>query len=306
MNLKSSLVLGESGFIGSACRRVLKENSNIHLLGGRRVNLADPQETIGYITEMSPAVIINAAGKVAGIAGNIEFPADLMRSNIKVSTSVIVACHEASIKHLIQFASACVYPINESGISNPVDIGSGPIEPTSASYATAKICAMEMAQAHRKQYGYKWTTLIPSNLYGSGDWESGSGGHVTAMLLERFATAKSEGSKSVTVWGDGKSQRNFLHVDDLASAVEYVIENNIWDEGIINICGEAEITIAELAILVREVVGYRGEIIFDHTKPNGARRKMLDDSYIRGLGWRPRIDLYEGLKLYYENYCERT
>ena len=306
MNLNSSLVLGKSGFIGSACSRVLKESRNIQILEGKRVNLALPEETVRYIAELAPAVIVNAAGKVAGIAGNINFPADLMRTNLEVSASVITACHVASVKHLIQFASACVYPINEFGISNPEDIGTGPIEPTSASYATAKICAIELVQAYRKQYGYSWTTIIPSNLYGSGDWESGSGGHVASMLLERFATAKREGRESVTVWGDGKSRRNFLHIDDLASAVKFVIENNIWDEGIINICGEPEITIGELATLISDVVGYKGEIVFDVTKPNGARRKMLDDSYIRGLGWRPEIDLREGLESYYEDYCKRN
>lgn len=257
------------------------------------------------LKEFKPDIVVNAAGKVAGIQGNIDFPVELMTLNVLVSTSIMQICHESNIPVLIQFASACVYPPNEKQPSNPSDIGSGRIENTSASYANAKLFAIELARAYRKQYGHNWITVIPTNLYGVGDWNHGSSGHVVSMLTEKFASAFTESDSHIEIWGDGQSLRNFLHVEDLAGAVQFIIEKEVNDMDIINIAGDQEISILQLALLIQKLSGFQGKLIFDKTRPNGARRKILDDTFLRNLGWRPSVDLQKGLQDYMEAYILR-
>ncbi len=215
------LLLGSEGFIGGAMKRVLEPLEDLRALTRADVDLTDYKMVAEILEEFKPRTVINAGGRVAGIQGNIDFPADLMLDNTEISISVLRACHERSIPMVIQFASACVYPLNDLHASKPDEIGTGKIEQTSASYAMAKIHAIEMVRAYRKQYQHDWYTFIPSNLYGPGDWNHGSGGHVAAMLMEKFITAKRDHKSSVEVWGDGHSKRNFLHVDDLADAVKF-------------------------------------------------------------------------------------
>lgn len=255
---------------------------------------------------IAPSIVINAAGGVAGIQGNIDNPVDLLMSNTEVTTSVLRASHAVGVPRYLQYASACVYPLNESTPSRPEDLGTGLIEQTSLSYATAKILAIEAVRAYRNQYKYDWVTIIPTNLYGPGDWDHGSGGHVISMLIEKFVSAKDKGSDAVTVWGDGKSKRSFLHVDDLANATEFLLKRTRGDQAVINVSGDQEITIGDLALLIRDVTGYEGEVIFDSSKPNGARRKQLDDSYLRGKGWQPNVTLEVGLKDYLQHYLARA
>lgn len=270
------------------------------------VDLNNVTTLVRFIKDFAPDVVINAAGHVAGIQGNIDHPVDLMLANSDVSISVMRACHEAMIPRMVQFASACVYPVNELEATSPDTIGTGKIESTSASYATAKIFAIELANAFRKQHGHDWTTIIPTNLYGRGDWNHGSGGHVVAMLTEKFIMAERLHEESVTVWGDGKSLRNFLFVDDLARAVDFLIEAPALEESVINVSSDEEVSIEELAVRIKGVTGYKGEIVFDKTKPNGARRKLLDDSYLRNKGWRPMMSLVEGLRDYVDAYKARV
>ena len=292
------MLLGSRGFIGSAIKRKLTAQNNLRCLDRSDVDLTNEPELRKVFEDFSPDIVINAAGRVAGIQGNLDFPVELMTQNIMVSTTVMRVCHEFNTLKLIQFASACVYPIDEAKPSHPSDIGTGKIEPTSASYANAKLFAIELAGAYRKQYGHNWLTLIPTNLYGSGDWNHGSSGHVVSMLTEKFHFATTEQQPQVEIWGDGQSLRNFLHVDDLAGAVQFVVENEIENSNVVNLSGNQEISIRELVKLIQELSGFKGEVIFDQSKPNGARRKNLDDTLIRELGWRPQVDLQNGLQDY--------
>jgi GDP-L-fucose synthase len=247
---------------------------------------------------------VNAAGRAAGIQGNLNNSRELLEINARIALNISKAAHELGVQHVIQFASACVYPLNDRTASQPSDLGKGLIEESSKSYAMSKLLAIEIFSAYRKQYENQWVTIIPSNLYGAGDWNHGSNGHVASMLLERFFEARKNSLQEVTVWGDGQSLRNFLNVQDLAKAVKFVIDNEIWDEEVINICGEPEISIEQLTQLIAQTTGYTGNVLFDETKPNGARRKMLDDSYIRSFGWFPTISLEDGFAEYYKSYLD--
>ena len=232
----------------------------------------------------------------------MDFPVELMTANVLVSTTVMKVCHEFNVPVLIQFASACVYPIDELQPSKPSDIGSGRIETTSASYANAKLFAIELAGAYRKQYRHNWITVIPTNLYGLGDWNHGSSGHVVSMLTEKFNMAIKARSEEVQIWGDGQSLRNFLHVEDLAEAAQFIIEKEIDDTNIVNVAGDQEISIRQLASLIQQLSGFQGKLVFDESKPNGARRKILDDTFLRDLGWKPSVDLQKGLENYIDTY----
>ena len=215
------MLLGSGGFIGSAIKRRLAGDNELCALTRSDFDLTDESALRRVLQEFNPEIVVNAAGKVAGIQGNMDFPVELMTLNVSVSTAVMRVCHQLNIPTLIQFASACVYPIDEVHPSKPSDIGSGKIETTSASYANAKLFAIELASAYRKQYGRNWITVIPTNLYGLGDWDHGSSGHVVSMLIGKFNLATKAQNAEVEIWGDGESLRNFLHVDDLAGAVQF-------------------------------------------------------------------------------------
>lgn len=301
------LLLSPHGFIGSAIEKNWRStNMQLITLSRNELDFRNSTELTSLLRDIDPSIVINAAGRVAGIQGNIENPADLLMVNVEVSASVLRACHDANIPRLIQFASACVYPVNEFGPSKPDEIGGGHIEETSLGYASAKILAIEAVRAIRKQYGRDWLTIIPTNLYGTGDWDHGTGGHVISMLIEKFVNAKNLGSSTVTVWGDGKSKRNFLHVDDLSSAVEFIISSSRIDQPIVNLSGDLELDIKELAMLIRKITGFGGEILLDTSKPNGARRKQLDDSYLRDMGWTPNTRLEDGITQYLKDYLKRN
>ena len=174
----------------------------------------------------------------------------------------------------------------------------GLIEETSKGYATAKLFGIELFESYRKEFGYNWCTIIPSNLYGFGDWESSSDGHVIAMLTKKILSANKFNYPEVELWGDGKSLRNFLNIDDLASAILFITKINVDFQSIININGDTERSIFEIAQMIKKVIKYDGTFVFDKTKPNGARKKALNDNYIRGLGWKPEIDLERGIAEY--------
>lgn len=302
---KPILLLASGGFVGSAVKKIFDPSTPLVTLNRKDLDFRDTQQLTKLMREIDPGVVINAAGQVAGIQGNIDNPVGLIMSNTEVTTSVLRASHEAEVPKLLQFASACIYPLNESTPSRPEDIGTGPIERTSLSYATAKIFAIEAVRAYRNQYGHDWLTIIPTNLYGPGDWDHGSGGHVISMLMAKFVDANDQGSSSVTIWGDGTSRRSFLHIDDLAGAVAFFLRQSPGDQDVVNLSGDREVTINDLALLICRITGFKGEIVFDTTKPNGARRKLLDDSYLRGEGWQPKIVLEEGLVGYLDAYLAR-
>ena len=298
------LIVGATGFIGSAVTDCLRDTHNVFISNHVDFDLENSDETLMMMEKYRPHILVSAAGLVAGIQGNLNDPTKLLDSNSRIALNISMAAHIVGVEHVIQFASACVYPLNEITTSKPSNIGEGRIEETSKSYAMSKLLAIELFSAYRKQFGHKWITIIPSNLYGSGDWNHGTDGHVASMLLERFSKAASNSEKVVSVWGDGQSLRNFLNVKDLADSVKFIIENKMWEEEIINVCGEPEVTIEQLTHVIAKITQFGGQIEFDATKPNGARRKMLDDSYLRSFGWNPKIQLEEGFSDYYKNYLK--
>lgn len=292
---KRILILGSSGFLGSALRKQLLGDYDLICPVREELDLFDYKKLRNFIEREKPEIVLNSAGMVAGIQGNIDKPTDLLMSNAQISLNAIRAAHELAIPRYLQFASACVYPLSADSYSHPSDIGAGRIEPTSQSYATAKILAIEAVSAFRRQFGYSWSTIIPSNLYGEGDWNHNADGHVVSMLCKRFISSSRNGEKSISIWGDGKSQRSFLHVEDLAKAVLLMIREDFFAESIVNVCSKNEISIYDLAHEIGQISQFKGEIVFDLSKPNGARRKTLDDTKIRNLGWREETTFSDGL-----------
>jgi GDP-L-fucose synthase len=300
------VLLGSDGFIGSSIERRLKNRPDFVGLNKNQLNVLNESNLLSILKELKPSLVINAVGKVGGIQKNIDSPAELMMVNVKTNLSIMNACHELEIRNLIQFASACIYPLNEERGLKESDLGTGLIEQSSKGYAQAKIFGLESYEAFNSQYGYNWQTIIPTNLYGTGDWHTDSGGHVIAMLASKFLNAKNNPQKTVEIWGDGKSLRNFLNVDDLSAAVDFYINLQSPVASVINISGDKELSILELADIIKNIVGYEGEVVFDLSKPSGARRKLLDDSYFRSFGWKPRIKLEEGLRTYIKDLNSLT
>ena len=296
--MKKILLLGSGGFIGSSIDRRFKGRSEFVSFNRNQLNVLNESKLLSVLNEIKPNLVINAVGKVGGIQENIDSPTELMIHNVKTNLSIMHACHELEIRNLIQFASACIYPLNEERGLKESDLGTGLIEQSSKGYAQAKIFGLESYEAFNYQYGYNWQTIIPTNLYGTGDWHTNSGGHVIAMLANKFLNAKKNHHKTVEIWGDGKSLRNFLNVDDLSAAVDFHINLQSPLASVINISGDEELSILELTDIIKNIVGFEGEVTLDLSRPNGARRKLLDDSYFRSFGWKPRIKLESGLRNY--------
>lgn len=302
MDVKKILVIGSSGLIGSSVLSTIRENYETVGLSRNDMDVLDTAALSDFIHDLKIDTVINAAGKVAGIQGNIDAPADLLIQNSLISNSVLQACHKNEVRNYIQFASACVYPINRSDFAKPEDIGTGAIEETSRSYAAAKILAIEAVIAFTRQYGYAWSTLIPSNVYGPGDWHSGKNGHVISMLTNRIVDAIQSDSSEIIIWGDGKSTRNFLHVNDLANAVNFLLSTPVKLPPVVNVNGYEENSILDITKLISELAGFGGEIRLDTTRPSGAKRKNLDDSFLRQIGWHPVVSTRDGLSDYIRRY----
>jgi GDP-L-fucose synthase len=290
-------LLGPNGFIGSSLTREFKDSKdNIKSIDRDTVDIFDSSELTKLI--FGRDVLINCIGSVGGIAKNLAEPVALLEHNAMTSLAIIKAARNASVAHLVQFVSACVYPMNSSNPMRPSDLGKGAIEDSSRAYAAAKILSIENVRAHRRQFGFEWISILPTNIYGDADWNHGEDGHVIGMLVHKFAIAMRDELKEVIIWGDGTALRDFLNVEDLASATKYVIENKLYKEEIINIAGSGEISINDLAELLKSLCGFKGKLIFEKSKPSGAPRKLLDDGYLRGFGWKPKMSLEEGLSKY--------
>lgn len=294
--------MGAAGFVGSSVVQQLNSAYDLILQTSDQFDVCDQLVLKQFLEQSQPDFVINCVGKVSGIQGNLDHPATLLMSNATSSTSVMQVCHQLRIQNLIQFASACVYPLDEIRALKPEDLNTGLIEQSSKSYAAAKLLTIEATSAFNREFGYSWTTFIPTNLYGPGDVHAGTGGHVVSSLVSRFLAARKNGDKEVVVWGDGLSLRNFLHINDLAKAVELRIRTERRVDDVINLAGKDEISIADLAKKIATITNYGGLVRFDSSKPNGARRKQLDDSYWRSSGWNPKIDLDAGLTNYLESF----
>jgi GDP-L-fucose synthase len=296
------VVLGGSGLVGSAIvRRLFVQGyTDVSAPSHDTVALLDPAATWGYVRHFPPQYVFMCAGKVGGIGANDAYPGDFIRENLAMALNVIHACHLAKVRRLIFMGSSCIYPRDCPQPIKEEYLGTGALEPTNSAYAMAKLAAVEMCAAYRKQHGLDSVVVMPTNLFGPGDNYDLETAHVLPALIRKFHEAKVNGS-SVQLWGDGSALREFLHVDDLARACVKLMRSPDVPP-IVNVGSGEEVSIAELAFAVASVVGFDGVVDFDASKPNGTPRKLLDSSRMRGRGWDPLIPLKAGLERTYKDF----
>jgi nucleoside-diphosphate-sugar epimerase len=263
------------------------------------LDLEDRDAVRRFMSEERPEVVLLAAARVGGILANRDYPADFIETNLAIGLNVVTACHEAGVPRLINLGSSCIYPRDAPQPIREQYLLTGPLEPTNRAYAIAKIAALELCEAFNRQYGTDFITLMPTNLYGPGDNFDPETSHVLPGLLRRFHEAKESGANEVVVWGTGTPRREFLYVDDLADACVFLMGAEAVPERL-NVGVGKDITIAELAETIRGVVGFRGAIRFDPSKPDGTPRKLLDVSRLNALGWGPQVEFEEGLESTYD------
>jgi len=289
-------VAGHRGLVGSAITRRLQADGyrNLLLRSRDELDLENQQAVNAFFDETRPQYVILAAARVGGIMANNTYPADFIRNNIAIQMNVVEAARRTGVRKLLFLGSSCIYPKHAEQPIREESLLQGPLEPTNEAYAVAKIAGIKMCQSYNRQYGTNFVSVMPTNLYGPNDNFDLMGSHVLPALMRKFHEAKESGSPEVVVWGSGRVYREFLHVDDMADACVYVMHRYDGSE-ILNIgCGK-DVTIAEVAQLMKETVGYEGTIVFDSSKPDGTPRKLLDVSRLFALGWQPRIDLRRGL-----------
>ena len=293
-------IAGINGMVGSAIAEEAKKQGH-EVLGksSKELDLTDRSAVFAEIKATSPDALIIAAAKVGGIGANSNFPVDFLSVNLQIQTNLLDAAHAADVEKVLFLGSSCIYPkfapqpIPESALLT------GALEPTNEPYAIAKIAGLKLVEAYRKQYGHKWISAMPTNMYGPRDNFDLETAHVLPALIHRFHNAKSKGLPEVTIWGDGTPLREFLHVQDLAYASLALLEK--YDSSVaINVGSGEEVSILELAQNIARVVGFEGEIYFDKSKPNGTPRKLLDTSSLKNLGWKAQVDLTNGLKSTYD------
>ena len=302
---KRIFVAGHAGMAGSAImRRLERENCDIIFATRGDLDLRQSDEVDRFMAQAKPDAVFVAAGKVGGIGANSTYPADFIADNLAIALNTIRAAHRRGVKKLVYLGSSCIYPRLAPQPMSPDMLLSGPLEPTNQWYAVAKIAGIKMCEAYRLQHGADFVSVMPTNLYGPGDNYHPVDSHVPAALVRRFHEAKINGDASVAVWGTGSPRREFLAADDLADACVFVMKS-YSDPQFLNIGAGEDITIAEFARLVADVVGYRGKIVFDTSRPDGAPRKLLDVSRINALGWRATIPLREGLQRMYADFLKR-
>jgi GDP-L-fucose synthase len=298
-------VAGHRGLVGSAIVRRLQRDgfTNLLLRTHAELNLLDAAAVDRFFAAERVDFVFLAAAKVGGIRANDAYPADFLRDNLQIQTHVIDAAWRNGVQKLLFLGSSCIYPKLAPQPIREESLLTGPLEPTNEWYAIAKIAGLKLCQAYRRQHGFDAIAAMPTNLYGPGDNFSLLDSHVLPALLRRFHDAQASGTPEVVVWGSGTPRREFLHVDDLADALLFLMERYA-DEAPVNVGWGEDLTIRELATLVARVVGYAGRLSFDTSKPDGTPRKLLDVSRLQGLGWRPTIRLEEGLRQTYAWFLE--
>lgn len=302
-------VAGHRGLVGSAIVRKLQSEGflNLVLKTHKELDLTRQQAVEDFFNSERPDYVIVAAAKVGGIYANNTYPADFISINLQIQTNVIDAAYRCGVKKLLFLGSSCIYPKFAPQPIREDSLLTGPLEPTNEWYAVAKIAGIKMCQAYRLQYNWDAISGMPTNLYGPHDNFHPENSHVLPALIRRFHEAKILGSKEVVVWGTGSPLREFLHVDDLADAVVFLMQN-YSDFTHVNVGSGNEVTIKELAELVKEVVGFEGCLTWDSSKPDGTPRKLMDNSKLESLGWHAKVSLKDGLigtyKWYVENYTK--
>ena len=295
-------VAGHKGMVGSAIvRRLAAEKCEILVADRSSLDLTNQQMTEDWLNENRPDAIFLAAGLVGGIFANNSFPADFIANNLAIALNVIRGAYVAGVKKLLAIGSSCIYPKLAPQPMTEEALLTGPLEPTNEWYAIAKIAAIKLCEAYRKQHGADFVSVMPTNLYGPNDNYHPLNSHVPPALIRRFHEAKLASLPTVIVWGTGTPRREFLAVDDMAEASVFVMKH-YSNTGFLNVGTGEDITIAECASLVGEIVGYEGSIMFDTTRPDGTPQKLLDVSKIKSLGWVPRIPLRQGLSQAYADF----
>jgi len=300
-------IAGHRGLVGSALTRAIDSRADIEWIGKGReyLDLLNRKAVFEFLANENPDAVIVAAARVGGIVANNSLPVEFLTDNIRISTNILDACHDAKIARVLFLGSSCIYPRMAPQPIKEEYLLTGPLEPTNESYAIAKIAGLKLVQAYRRQHGHRWISAMPTNLYGPGDNFDLETSHVLPATLRKFVTAHENGDRVVEMWGTGSPQREFLHVDDLAAACLHLLEH-YDDESPINIGTGQDITINQLAEIVAEIVGYKGEVFWDTSRPDGTPRKLLDVSRILRTGWRPAISLRDGIEDTYKWYSEHV
>lgn len=299
---KKVWVAGHRGMVGSAvCRQLENENCNVIKVGRDEVNLVNQAEVNDWMNAVKPDAIVLAAAKVGGIQANNNFPVDFLYENLMIEANIIHAAHLNNVERMLFLGSSCIYPRLADQPIKENTLLTGALEPTNEWYAIAKITGIKLIQAYRKQYGYDWISAMPTNLYGPGDNYDLNSSHVLPALLRKFHEAKISNCSEVTVWGSGTPLREFMHCDDLADALMFLLKNYSGYEHI-NVGSGDEVSIRELVDVIAEVVGFEAKIVWDKSKPDGTPRKLMDTSNLHNLGWKDHRSLFDGISQTYESW----
>lgn len=299
---KKIWIAGHRGMVGGAvARRLESEGCDLLLAGRDVVDLCDQSAVQAWMADNRPEYIVVAAAKVGGIHANNVAPVDFLQDNLVIQNNILAAAHENDVERLLFLGSSCIYPKFADQPIREVSLLTGALEPTNEWYAIAKIAGIKLCQAYRKQYGRDWISAMPTNLYGPGDNYDLETSHVLPALLRKFHEAKVSGAKEVMLWGSGSPLREFLHCDDLADALVFLLKHYSEYEHI-NVGSSSEVTIKGLAETIAKVVGYDAELVFDSSKPDGTPRKLMDSSRLHELGWNNVRSLEDGVASTYENW----
>lgn len=311
---KTVFVAGHKGMVGSAILRKLNETGYKHILVADRneLDLLDQSQVQQYFSDNSVSQVYLSAAKVGGIHANNKYPADFIYQNLVIEANVINACHLSGVNSLLFLGSSCIYPKNASQPMSEEALLTGSLEPTNEPYAVAKIAGIKLCESYNRQYGRDYRSVMPTNLYGPNDNFHPENSHVIPALMRRIHEAKLESADSVTIWGSGSPMREFLHVDDMASACLHIMNLTASEYqsktqpmlSHVNVGTGHDCSIRQLAEIISGVIGYRGQLDFDDSKPDGAPRKLMDVSRLNSLGWKASIDLEEGLKTTYSWFLE--
>src|SRR5215813_493540 len=295
-------VAGHTGMAGSAiARRLAREGCDILTAGHAALDLTDQHQTEQWLARERPDAVFLAAARVGGISANSSYPAAFIGDNLAIALNVIRAAHATGVKKLLFLGSSCIYPRLATQPITEEQLLAGPLEPTNEWYAVAKIAGIKLCEAYRRQYGADFISVMPTNLYGPGDNYHPEHSHVPAALIRRFHEAKIRSASTVAVWGTGTPRREFLYVDDFADACVFVLKNYSGSQ-FINIGSGEDITIAEFAQTLANIIGFRGKIVYDTSKPDGTPRKLLDISRLSAMGWKAKTSLQEGLAKAYTDF----
>ena len=296
-------IAGHKGMVGSACWRLLEKKGYKNLIGksSKELDLKDQKATAQFFKEEKPEVVIDAAAKVGGIWANNQYPYEFLMDNMLIQNNLISSSLKSNVKKFIFLGSSCIYPKMAPQPLKEEYLLSGALEPTNQWYAIAKISGVKLIEAIRTQYKKDYVALMPTNLYGPGDNYDLETSHVLPAMIRKFHEAKLNDHSDVVLWGSGNPKREFLHVDDLAEAVVFSIENTL-EESLYNVGSGEEISIKELALLIQETVGHKGEIIWDKSKPDGTPRKLMDSGQINHHGWFSKTNLKVGINLIYKEF----